>query len=365
VVTSLAVDVRRLVLRGERIPSPLRIDDGVGIIYSGVADRVELHVLEDRFPEMPPMRKMRGRDIWYQEVPLSPTGRIEYKLGIVRDRRVHLITDPRNPDHAIDPFGANSIASGPEYSPPPWFKAAHAAGGHSPVTRVFPVHSSVFAGTRRHRVYLPPRFDTRRRYDLLLVHDGSDYVAYADLLQFLDHAILSGAIPPVVAALLEPGNRLVEYADDPGHTRHLIQEVIPAARRRFDVGRVIAMGVSLGGVASISAAVRSPGSIDVVVAQSGSFVTALGGRFRRGLVLEPVTRFMRWLLDEGPQLPGRLAFSCGTYDGLVEDTRVFVDHLASQPVDLRYAESDAGHHWHCWRDHLASDLGHALVGAAR
>ncbi|RPI25198.1 MAG: hypothetical protein EHM57_01845, partial [Actinobacteria bacterium] len=182
---------------------------------------------------------------------------------------------------------------------------------------------------------------------------------------FLDHAISSGEIPPAIAVLLEPADRLAEYADDPEHTAHLVDEVLPAVRRRFGVRRVAALGVSLGGVASLAAAVRRPGTIDVVVAQSGSFVTALGGRFRRGPVLGPVTRFMHWLLREQPPLPGRLALSCGTYDGLVEDTRAFVDHLATLPVDLRYAESDAGHHWHCWRDHLASDLGHALAETPR
>ncbi len=66
-------------------------------------------------------------------------------------------------------------------------------------------------------------------HPLLVVHDGGDYLHYAQLKTVLDNLIHRGACAPtVVAAFSHPGERLAEYADDPRHARFLTAELVPA-----------------------------------------------------------------------------------------------------------------------------------------
>jgi enterochelin esterase family protein len=66
-------------------------------------------------------------------------------------------------------------------------------------------------------VYLPARFRRNRRYPLLVVHDGGDYIQYAAMKIVLDNLIHRLEIPDVIVAFTYPENRLVEYANDERH----------------------------------------------------------------------------------------------------------------------------------------------------
>ena len=52
----------------------------------------------------------------------------------------------------------------------------------------------------------------------------------------LDNLVHGGVMPPVVAAFVQPGERLVEYADDPRHAAYLTDELVP--RLEADFGAV-------------------------------------------------------------------------------------------------------------------------------
>ena len=89
----------------------------------------------------------------------------------------------------------------------------------------------------------------------MIVLDGGDYLRYASAATVLDNLIHRGDLPPIVAAFSDPGERLVEYADDPRHHRHLIDELVPALEAQFPLaanpaGRCV-MGSSFGAVASL------------------------------------------------------------------------------------------------------------------
>ena len=64
----------------------------------------------------------------------------------------------------------------------------------------------VFNDTRSMHVYLPARFRKTRRYPLLFVHDGHDYLRYASLGAILDNLIdraaeVAGGSGPSLALL--------------------------------------------------------------------------------------------------------------------------------------------------------------------
>lgn len=188
------------------------------------------------------------------------------------------------------------------------------------------------------------------------MHDGPEFVRYAGLARCLDWLISAQLIPPLVALLHRPHARNVEYVDNPDHVQHLFGEVLPLLRSKVQFEGVYSGGASLGAVASLFASFREPGSFDGLMLQSGSFVWELGGPFKRGPVLAPVTIGLPEVLEDPDRLPRRLVMSCGTYDGLVEDHRTLVPHLMNAHPDVTYSEINAGHHWRCWRDRLQADL---------
>ncbi len=346
---------------------PRARDGRTTFVYVGAAERVALKHWMDEFPPLPNFTRVDGTDLWYLTVALPEGSRIEYKIDAVRDGRHHLILDPLNPERARDPFGTNSVVAGPGYRRPDWSRPQPGV----PAGRLVevPVASAAFSQTRIVTVYVPVGYPDRRGHPLLVAHDGTEYVSFAALRVVLDNLIHAGEIQPLVVALSDPGHRSREYTGDPRHADHLAEELLPAVAARFEIAsgpdRRALLGASLGAVASLHAAWRHPQTWDRLLLQSGSFVTALGGRYRRGRVFAPVAAFMgRYLAEPGPP-PERVYMSCGRYDGLAADNRQTAAYLTHLGADVTYEEVLDGHNWENWRDRLRAGLTALFPGAPR
>ena len=116
-----------------------------------------------------------------------------------------------------------------------------------------------------------------RRYPLLIVHDGDDYLNYASAKTVLDNLIHRSEVAPLVVARSSAGrDRLVEYANYAPHARFVARELVPFLTEELPLidlpdGRCL-MGSSFGGVASLSTAVRYPSVFGSLLLESGSFV---------------------------------------------------------------------------------------------
>lgn len=338
----------------DRGGSPLRDGDLVTLLHLGTAERVTLRHWLDIFPELPEFSRVDGADLWGVTFPLSPEARIEYKIAVHSHDRHRLRLDPFNPEHAPNPWGASSELRGASYEPPPWTRLNLTIDHGSVTWHELP--SLVFGDVRAVHLYRPVG---ERPRALLVVHDGSDYLEFANLVRVLDNCIAAGDIDPIAAVLTDPVDRLAEYRADPAHAEHLVTEVLPFAR--FEVGEVpaIAMGASLGGVASLHAAWEHPGAFDGLILQAGSFVTELGS-FGRGPVFNPVMRFMRQFSENPRSLPERVHLSCGVFDGLINEARTMAERLDRRGLSVGMAENLAGHDWRAWRDLLRPALRHVL-----
>ena len=265
-----------------------------------------------------PFARLGGTDLWILRVPVEDGGRFEYKLGIGHDGGEALIVDPLNPARAGDPFGENSVAGTLGYTRPEWSLPRGAPSGR---IEEIGVASSAFGEMRGVRVYLPAGHDPAQAYPLVVVHDGDDFVTYADLPLVLDNLIDAGEIPPVIAALVQTRDRLGEYSGSRAHARFLVHELLPelAARVRLaddPAGRVL-LGASLGAVASLATAFRYPGVFGGLVLKSGSFILDERKLERRPHpVFHRIARLMQ-ALRRAPELPGTRAFvSTGELEGL-------------------------------------------------
>jgi enterochelin esterase family protein len=241
--------------------------------WRGPADHVHLvrwiHGGGNRLPFVP----LAGTDLWLLRLPVEDGGRFEYKLAVGRDGHEELTVDQLNPARAGDPFGENSVARTLGYNRPEWSLPRGAPAGR---IEVIQVASRAFGEARDVGVYLPAGHDPSRAYPLVVIHDGDDFVAYADLPVVLDNLIEAEEIPPVITALVQTRDRLGEYSGGRQHPAFLVGDLLPALAARWRIsetpGERVLLGASLGAVASLVTAFRHPGVFGGLVLKSGSFI---------------------------------------------------------------------------------------------
>lgn len=342
----------------ERHEIPLTEPGVVTLLWRGAADRVEvlrwIHAGIDRTPFL----RLPGTDLWVLRLPAEDGGRFEYKLNIRRGPHEDWILDPLNPARASDPFGENSVCQTHGYARPEWSKPHGAPQGRFETVEV---DSRTFAERRSEQVYLPHGYDPARQHPLLMIHDGEDYMSYADLSVSLDNLIAAGDIPPTVVVLVQSGDRMELYPRGRRHARYLVQELLPVVAARYAISdeaadRVL-LGASLGAVASLSTAFRYPGTFGGLVLKSGSFILDQNKlENRTHPVFHRISRLVQ-AMRRAPNLPPTRAFvSTGELEGLADENRALASFLREHGVDVKFQSSWDGHHWHNWRDQLRDGL---------
>ncbi len=329
----------------------------------GTPDDVRLHHWISGLPSSQPFTRTDGTDLWTFVGPLQRKARVEYKFEVVHGGHHELIRDPLNPDEARDPFGANSVVRGPDYRRPGW--ADEQATTRRGTIVDHHLHSSVFGGPRAYSVYRPARFRPERRYPLLIVHDGIDYVQYASLVTVLDNLIHRLEIPPLIAALTQSPDRLNEYGANADHGRFLTEDLVPDLESRYrlaDVDDRVLVGASFGAVASLHASWSHPGAFNKLLLQSGSFAFTDVGTHDLGPVFDPVVEFMNRFRADPGRPAEKIFLSAGIYESLIYFNRSLLPVLQETGAQVRMVEAPDGHNWENWRDHLREGLTWLLPG---
>ncbi len=333
-------------------------------VYRGETDAVLLQHFIYGLPTSQPFHRLAGTDLWYLEQELPRNSRMQYKFNLVRGDDHGWILDPLNPRLARDPFGANSVCHSAGAKRPEW---THPNDDTRPgKIELLDLHSDAFGGDRQIKVYLPARYRPHRRYPLLVVHDGSDYLRYSDLQTVLDNLIHRLEVAPMIVALTDATERLDEYPDNPLQTRFLVDELVPLLEQTYPLRAEPAarclMGASFGGVATLSCAWRRPGFWGRLLLQSGSFAFTDIGAHQRGPLFDPVVNFVN-AFRRAPGRPSEKVFmSCGTYESLIYENRSLVPLLQSTGMDVRWVEARDGHNWENWRDRLREGLSWLFPG---
>jgi len=343
---------------------PIVEDSRITFVFRGDADAVHLKHWVFGLPSSQHLKRLDGTNLWHLTLEIPASSRVEYKLEIVRGGRGEWIQDPLNPNRARDPFGANSVAHGTGYTVPEWIQPdPEARPGTLDEIRF---DSQVF-GRRGLALYLPARYRRTRRYPLLVVHDGHDYLHYASLGTILDNLIHRREIPELIVALTSSPNRLNEYAADPRHARFITEELVPNLERTLPLearpqSRCL-MGASFGAVASLTTALARPGFYGKLLLQSGSFAfTDIGDRNHRGALFDPIVAAMNHFRADPVAMSERVFVSCGMYESLIYENRSIVPLFTSTGMEVRYVEARDGHNWENWRDRLREGLSWLFPG---
>lgn len=356
-------DPRLFQQRLEAQPFPVLEHGRALFAHVADADQVLLHHWIYALESAHPFERVPGTDLWLLEIEIQHEARVEYKVEVVRGDEHRLVQDPLNPNLAQDPFGANSVATGSGYLEPEWADEHPGTRQGEVVERR--LRSDVFGDVRPLSIYLPARFRETRRYPLLVVHDGLDYLRFASLKNILDNLIHRLEIPPMVVAMTQSPNRVVEYAADEKHARFLADELVPLLENEFPLlegpqDRAL-LGASFGAVASLHTSWVRPGVFGKLLLQSGSFAFTDIGDHDRGPLFDPVVEFVNAFRSE-PRAPEQIFLSCGTYESLIYYNRSMLPVLQGVGSDVRLVEAQDGHNWENWRDRLREGLTWLFAG---
>jgi enterochelin esterase family protein len=348
----------------ERGVFPIVEGGEVTFVFHGRADQVNLRHFIFGLPSVQPFVRVEATDLWYLTLEIPARSRVEYKIERVVGADREWMMDPLNPHIARDPYGANSVCHGEGYEVPDW--VARDDEAREGRLEQLAIDNPAIEGEGLVQVYLPARFRPSRRYPLLIVHDGADYVRYAALKTVLDNLIHRLEIAPMIVALTDSHNRLAEYAADPRHARFLGEQLVPALEQRYPLfptpdARAL-MGASFGGVASLYAAWSRPGFYGQLLLQSGSFAFSDIGQHGRGPLFDPVAKFVNELRERPGRPAERVFLSCGTYESLIYENRSMLPLLQSTGMEVRFVESRDGHNWENWRDRLREGLSWLFPG---
>lgn len=344
---------------------PLVEGPNVTFIWRGEAEGVSLRHWIYGLETSNSLTRVPNTDLFYLTLDIPSKSRVEYKYEIHRHGGSQWIEDPRNPNRARDPFGANSVVHGEGYQIPEFTR-------HDPEARPgflepFRFNSRALGGWRSGHIYLPARFRRTRLYPLLVVHDGADYLNYASMKTVLDNLIHNLEIPDVIVAFTDSPDRLREYANDESHARFLTEELMPDLTRRLPIldkpqARCL-MGASFGAVAAFSTAYRYPNVWGRLLLQSGSFAfTDIGKSNRRGPLFDKVVEYMNQYREDPVAVSERVFVSCGVYESLIYENRSLVPMLDATGMQVKFVESRDGHNWENWRDRLREGLSWLFPG---
>ncbi|QDV07513.1 Enterochelin esterase [Planctomycetes bacterium Poly30] len=325
--------------------------------YVGHADEVRLHHWIFGLESAQEFHRVHA-EVWTLEIEIHDAARVEYKLEVVENEQRQLMRDPLNDQLARDPFGANSVATGPGYTEP-WWALEDRAKRHGEVL-VRQLRCKTFGDVRPLSIYLPPRYRETRRYPLLVCHDGLDYLEFAGLQRVLDNLIDLQEIPPLIVCCTQSPNRTEEYAANERHAEFIANEVLPLMEAEFSLldgpsDRAL-MGASFGAVASLYTALQFPDRFGKLFLQSGSFAFTDIGPHGRGPVFDNVVQFVNRYRRNPTKPATRVFLSCGIYESLIVYNRSLLPMLQKTGTEAVLVESQDGHNWENWRDRLRDGL---------
>lgn len=350
-----------------RHPAPVVEGSRCTFLFRGEADEVWVTERVLGLPDRLAMRRLRGTDLWSVVVELPEGSRVEYQVETRRGEHYERFNDPLNPHRSHSPMGSSSVCFAAGYQTPAWSLPDPSARPGELVQMSVP--SRALGRDVRVQLYLPARFRDTARYPLLVVHDGSDFLQYSAAKTVLDNLVHCLDVAETVVAFVDPGDRLVEYADSPAHARFLSSELLPRLERDLPLdprrsARCL-LGASFGAVASFSAATRARETWGSLVLMSGSFVfTDIGTDHGGGPAFDPVVEFVNRYRARPRAVADRLFVSCGVYEPLIVRNRSMVRVFESAGMEVRYEEARDGHSWENWRDRLRDALSYVFPGPA-
>ncbi len=336
-----------------RQPSPIVEDNSVTFFYvSEDARDVALEGDWTHWQPTAPMTYLPDTPLWYRVERFPREARLEYRIVVNGTRR---LLDPGNPRTAPSGFGLHSELAMPDYHAPREVsdqgRIARGAVEQHWMT------SKALNDRRTFWVWLPPHFNAQKPHPVAYFNDGGDYLRLADLPRLLDYLVEWGRIPPLIAVLAKPNDRVKEYARNNQYVRFLVDELVPWVdglypTRDAPAARAI-IGASYGGLCAAHVARRRPNVFGLVGGQSGYYSYQNDALLRDYAAAQNLG--IRFHLVVGSFETDARGNGKPESD-LVAAQRRFAELLRGKGYDVACAEYPEGHQWGFWRAHVGDAL---------
>ncbi len=306
------------------------------------------------------LRALPESDLWYLKLSFEPDARLDYKFIVGNGKKV---LDPNNPKIVPGGYGDHSELAMPDFIPASELETQKNIPKGILTTLTVP--SKLLDYDHKILVYLPHGYDASKlSYPVAYFQDGSDYINFAKAQTILDNLVSANVIAPIIGVFVvpptEPGrNRTTEYGMSKPYEKFFTTELVPFIDKKYrteqSAANRLVLGVSYGGLSSLSIAFNNPTVISSVASQSG-YVSFKNDTFT-GLFRKAIAK------------PLKIYLAVGTYEknigagivpqreaDLLSATRRLSKVLEQKQYQLRYREFHDGHSWGRWRTELPNIL---------
>lgn len=240
---------------------PVLEDNYVHFVYHGKAEDVAIEGSMLDSGEQDQLNRVPGSDFFYKSYEVEPGTRLEYRFIVDFDRRV---ADPLNERRAFE-NDSNSEVIFPGWSEPDFAKQTANADERD--------LKSLSTQAGNVQILLPVDYQsTVKKYPLVIVTEGSDWISDCKILPVLTHLESHGDLQAVVAFLPDGGNREMGGGNTDGFAKKLANEIIPAIESEFRISEKPSDRILLGkrgaAVASVYATLKYPEVIGKCIAIS-------------------------------------------------------------------------------------------------
>jgi enterochelin esterase family protein len=313
-------------------------------IYTGTAQTVSIAGDATGWdPGVLLLQKLSGTTLWYTTVTYPSDARLDYKIVV---NTSNWILDPRNPYTCLGGYGPNSELRMPLYDYPEEADPdAGIAHGQLSDTSFYSVN---LANSRTILVYVPAGYSTSgKRYPVIYVHDGPDYVNLCSAATIFDNLAHAGRMAEVIGVFIPAVDRTAEYAGNKQQkfTKFMTEEIVPWIDNRYrtfpDAAHRMVLGASNGGNISLWLGMSHPEIFGLVAAQSSNVQEEIQNGFQND-----------------PKRDLSLYIDIGRYDidvlkPLVENLK---NTLQQKGYNYKYQLNNDGHSWGNWKSHLKGAL---------